>query len=288
MFAYNLQAVPLAIIGASYSVAAFPTLAAAISNGQREQFIQHVAIAARYVFFWTIPASALILVLRAYIVRVILGSGAFDWTDTRLTAAAFAILSLSLVAQGVQLLLVRGYYAAGRTLLPLITSLMVMLATLGIAMISLNALRDPSLLHSVGALMRVEDVSGVRVLALAFAYAVSSIGGTIFMAIHFERSFGGFFAQTRRAFAESFAAAMLGGAAAYIALSLFSPLFPSTETLSVFTLGFIGGICGIAATALAYYAFGSKEYIETFASVRARMWRRANIEGVPPITSAEQ
>src|SRR6185295_6853750 len=33
-FAFNLQAVPLAIIGASYSVAAFPTLAAAVSRGE--------------------------------------------------------------------------------------------------------------------------------------------------------------------------------------------------------------------------------------------------------------
>ena len=115
VLAYNLQAVPLSIIGASYSVAAFPTLAAALSRGETENFIVHIATAARYVFFWTFPAIGLIITLRAYLVRVILGSGNFDWTDTRLTAAVFALFSLSLVAQGLSLLLIRGYYAAGRT-----------------------------------------------------------------------------------------------------------------------------------------------------------------------------
>ena len=288
MFAYNLQAVPLSIIGASYSVAAFPTLAEALSRGERARFIEHVAVAARYVFFWSIPASALILILRAYLVRVILGSGAFDWTDTRLTAACFAFLSLSLAAQGLQLLLVRGYYAAGRTLMPFIVSLGVMIATLILAVVTLSALHDPNTLRLVGAIMRVDDISGTQVLALAFAYALVSIVGTLLLALHFETQFRGFFAQTRRAFAESCAAAILGGAGAYVALSLFGPLFPSTETLSVFCLGFIGGVFGIIVIALTYHVLGSREYKETFASIRAKLWRRTEEEGVTLVIPTEE
>jgi putative peptidoglycan lipid II flippase len=288
MFAYNLQAVPLSIIGASYSVAAFPTLAEALSRGERERFIEHVAVAARYVFFWSLPASALILILRAYLVRVILGSGAFDWTDTRLTAACFAFLSLSLAAQGLQLLLVRGYYAAGRTFMPFIVSLGVMIATLALAVFTLNALHNPGMLHLMGALMRVDDIPGTQVLALAFAYALVSILGTILLAFHFESQFKGFFAQTRRAFAESCTAAILGGAGAYAALSLFGPLFPSTETLPVFILGFIGGVCGLVVIALTYHVLGSREYKETFASMRAKLWRRTIEEGVTLVIPPEE
>ena len=287
MFAYNLASVPLAIIGASYSVAAFPTLAEALSRGHRAQFIEHVATAARYVFFWSIPISALILVLRAYVVRVILGSGAFDWTDTRLTAACFALFSLALAAQGLQLLLVRGYYAAGRTFMPFVISFGTMVATLGCAIGTLAILDNAGILHVVSALLRIEDVQGARVVALSFSYALASIVGAIVLAIHFEYRFGGFFAQVRRAFLESCAAALLGGAGAYVALSLFSPLFPSTETLPVFLLGFLGGVSGIIATALTYYLLGSREYKETLASVRARLWRRAEEEGVTLVTSAE-
>ena len=138
VFAYNLQAVPLAIIGASYSVAAFPTLAATLSKGKREEFLEHVAIAARYVLFWSLPASALVIVLRAHMVRTVLGSGQFDWTDTRLTAAVFALLALSLAAQGLSLLLIRAYYAAGRTFVPFVVSIMTMFFTLGLAVFFLR------------------------------------------------------------------------------------------------------------------------------------------------------
>ena len=237
MFAYNLASVPLAIIGASYSVAAFPTLAEALSRGHRAQFIEHVATAARYVFFWSIPISALILVLRAYVVRVILGSGAFDWTDTRLTAACFALFSLALAAQGLQLLLVRGYYAAGRTFMPFVISFGTMVATLGCAIGTLAILDNAGILHVVSALLRIEDVQGARVVALSFSYALASIVGAIVLAIHFEYRFGGFFAQVRRAFLESCAAALLGGAGAYVALSLLPalPVDRDTAGLSVGT-----------------------------------------------------
>ncbi|HWP61840.1 MAG TPA: lipid II flippase MurJ, partial [Candidatus Paceibacterota bacterium] len=109
-FAYNLQAVPLSVIGASYSVAAFPGLVAALSQGRRDEFLARVATAARFVCFWSLPATALAIVLRAHIVRVILGSGQFNWNDTRLTAAAFALFALSLAAQGIMLLIARAYY----------------------------------------------------------------------------------------------------------------------------------------------------------------------------------
>lgn len=287
MFAYNLASVPLSIIGASYSVAAFPTLSEALSRGAHSQFVEHVATAARYVFFWSIPASALILILRAYLVRVILGTGAFDWTDTRLTAACFALFSFALAAQGLQLLLVRGYYAAGRTLVPFVVSFGMMVATLSLAVWILDLFRDPAVMHAFGSLMRVEDIAGAQVLALALAYALSAIVGTIILAIHFERQFGGFFSQTSRAFSESWAAALLGGAGAYVALALVGPFFPSTETLSVFTQGLIGGVCGLSVAALTYHLLGSQEYKETFASIRAKLWRRAEEEGVTLVTSAE-
>lgn len=288
MFAFNLQAVPLAIIGASYSVAAFPTLAAALSKGERAEFISHVAIAARYVFFWSVPASALILVLRAYIVRVILGSGAFDWTDTRLTAAAFALLSFSLVAQGLTLLLVRGYYAAGRTFVPLLVASGVAIGTLALAFISLTVLHDDAMLSAVQALLRVEDIPGSSVLALAFSYAVVSVLGAIVLTIHFEHRFRGFLAQIWRAIVDSILAASLGALGAYVALAM-GGLFITTDTsVSIFLLGFIGGVVGIVAASLTYYALGSREYAETFASVRGRLWRRVKAEGVTLVASAEE
>lgn len=289
MFAYNLHAVPLAIIGASYSVAAFPTLASALARGERNAFVEHVAIAARYVIFWSVPASALILVLRAHIVRVILGSGAFDWTDTRLTAAAFALLSFSLVSQAIMLLLVRGYYAAGKTFAPFFVSAGMALCTLGLAFVVLHAYVDPRMLASLEALLRVSEVPGTGVLGLAAAYALISVGGTLVMLLLFERRFGGLLSRVTIPFAQSVLAACAGAACAYLGLAVIGVYTDMSSPLSVLFAGIGGGVCGIGGVALAYSLLGSVEYRETVAALRARLWRTAEkTEEVVLVASAEE
>lgn len=275
MFAYNLQAVPLAIIGASYSVAAFPTLAAAFARGERSLFIEHIASAARYVVFWSLPALALAVVLRAHIVRVVLGSGAFDWTDTRLTAAAFGLFSVSLAAQGLQLLLVRGYYAAGRTFVPFVVSLLGAAGAVGLGALFVGVFKNETALRFTQALLRVADVPGSSVLALVFAYALIAILATAFLAAHFERRFRGFVALVARSWFESVFAAGATGLAAYVALTLAGPIGFASTTLSVFTRGFVAGVCGIVAGALSYALMGNREYRETVVSIRGRLWRQA-------------
>ncbi len=271
MFAYNLQAVPLAVIGASYSVAAFPTLASALSRGEREVFLDHIATAARYVFFWSLPATALVIVLRAHVVRAILGSGAFDWTDTRLTAAALAVLTVSLAAQGLMLLLVRGYYAAGRTFVPFLVNIGITLATVGLGVFLVDTLKHPTLLMWMQKMLRIQDISGSSVLALAFAYSSVAIVGTLVILLHFERRFGGFFSRVARGWAESLVAAFAAGFGAYGALVILGPLTLASTTLSVLTRGFAAGLTGCIVAALAYYLLRNREYRETVAALRTKV-----------------
>ena len=175
-FSFNLQAVPLSIIGASYSVAAFPTLARLFSNGNRPEFIQHVLIAARHIIFWSTPIVVLFIVLRAQIVRVVLGSGAFDWADTRLTAALFALFVISLVAQGLILLFVRGYYAAGKTRLPLFVNVFSAGLTIVFAYTFVHLFRSiPTWQYFFETLFRVEGIPGTDVLMLPLAFSLGMV-----------------------------------------------------------------------------------------------------------------
>ena len=47
-------------------------------------------------------------------------SGNFNWDNTRLTAASLALFALSVTAQSLVLLFVRGFYSAGMTKKPLV------------------------------------------------------------------------------------------------------------------------------------------------------------------------
>lgn len=275
MFSFNLYSVPLAIIGASYSVAAFPSLARALSGGRQAEFVESIATAARHIFFWSLPATALIIVLRAHIVRVVLGSGAFDWTDTRLTAASFALLSLSLVCHGLMLLLVRGYYAAGRTLIPVLVSAGIAIGTIGLSELFIRVFESGSAISFLQALMRLEDIPGSNMLALAIAYAAATLIGTSILAICFERRFNGFFDQIKRSMAECIVASFAGGVFAYATLALVSPLTLNSTLASVFVKGFVGGLTGIIVTAITYALLRNKEFAETVSEIRGRMWRES-------------
>src|SRR3989344_5636665 len=72
--AFNLQSVPLAIIGVSYSMAAFPTLSRLFGSGEIDKFMSHIISAVRHIIFWSLPVTALFITLRAQIVRTIINA----------------------------------------------------------------------------------------------------------------------------------------------------------------------------------------------------------------------
>lgn len=286
MFAFNLMSVPLAVIGSSYSVAAFPTLASAASTGRMHDFLRHVATATRYVLFWSLPAIALIIVLRAHIVRVVLGSGSFDWTDTRLTAAIFALLAVSLAAHSLILLLTRAYYASGRTFVPFFIAVGTSAGTIGCASLFIGFFADERILRLVETIMRLEDVPGSSVLALPLAYSLVSVMAAFAMVVHFQYRFGEFLSRVSSAFSQGTLAAIAVGSVAYLTLIALGPLTLSSTLLSVFLRGAAAGIAGIVAGMLVYWLLGNREYFETIAAVRGRLWRTS----VPPphATPAEE
>jgi putative peptidoglycan lipid II flippase len=108
-FANNLQSFPVSIFGISFAVAAFPTLSALAFD--RKKLIKNFSDIFRQILFFIVPATILLLTLRAQIIRVVFGVGEFNWEDTILTMNTLAYFSISLFAQASIPLLVRMYYA---------------------------------------------------------------------------------------------------------------------------------------------------------------------------------
>ncbi len=115
---YNIWTFPLGILAASLATAVFPTLSAAAARRDWLSFSQNFSATFRQILFLVVPVSALLIVLRAQIVRVILGTGKFGWTDTILTIDSLQYLTLGLFAEAIILLLVRGFFALEDTQTP--------------------------------------------------------------------------------------------------------------------------------------------------------------------------
>jgi len=274
-FAYNLQSVPLAIIGASYSIAAFPLLADLYAQQKMEAFRLHITTALRHIIFWSVPVVGLVIVLRAQMVRVVLGSGAFNWGDTRLTAAVLAVLSISLFAQALNLLLVRVFYAGGYTKIPFLVTLFGSICAVSFSSaLYVLYVQTPEVYRSLEVMMRIADVQGSEIITLAFGYSAAIVLQTIVllgMAVYkFKLATDWLFVHSLRALTAS----VFGGFCAYAALNFFAFGIDEETFVGIFLQGFMGTLAGIIGVISAYYVTRSPEMHEIYKSFRLRMFKK--------------
>lgn len=122
-YANNLQSFPIGMIGVSFAVAAFPTLSLLANQKNKKDFVKNLSSTVRQILFFIIPLTIIFLLLRAQIVRIVLGTGQFGWEATIKTADSLAYFSLSLFAQSLLALLIRAYYAWEDTKTPFFISI---------------------------------------------------------------------------------------------------------------------------------------------------------------------
>lgn len=265
----NLEAVPLSLIAASYATAAFPVLAQQAGDGMRDAFKATVTVAARHIVFWSSVITVLAIVLRAHIVRIILGSGAFDWNDTRLTAAILAVLIVALLAQGLILLCARAFYAAGRSWNPLLVQLGDAGVSVVVAYLLVHAARTwPILQYFMESLLRISDVPGSPVLFIAMGYAVGQFVMLVIALFTLKAVAPGVARSLMRPLFEGLGAAILGGAASYLVLAIGGTIAPLTRLPVVFAEGLIAGMVGLLVAAFVLWLLENEEFRDLIASLR--------------------
>lgn len=284
---YNL--LPLTIIGVSYSVAAFPFLAGISVKENLRGFLIHFSSGLRYIIFWSLPATALLIVLRAHIVRVILGAGSFDWTDTRLTAAALAIFSLSLVSQGLVGLYTRAYYAAGRTKAPLVINGIGSAITVVLAFVLVRA-------HSVSEplkmffadFMRVSDIENSVILLLPLAFSIGSLITLIFFIYDFRKKWGRLNEEKfLNSTVQILTASIITGVSAFAVLRVLDSVFNLETLAGVFAHGFFSGIAGIIAGMLFLFFSKNRELSEIRSALKIRLFKHSVITASEPTAGTE-
>lgn len=274
-FAFNLQSVPVGIIGISYSVAAFPILVKSFSMKDMDNFIGQIILAARQIIFWSLPVITLLVVLRAQIVRVVLGSNTFTWADTRLTAASVALFVVSLASQGLVLLFVRGYYAAGNTKKPLFINVFSSIMVIVFAQILIFIFRNyPNILINLELILRVKDVPGTIMLALPLAYAMGSLLNFFLIWVMFKKDFlRDKELNLSTCFTQSALSAVIMGLVAYISLGVFNSIFDLETGKGIFLQGFFSGILGLISGILILVMFKNKEFFDVVNALKNKFWR---------------
>lgn len=156
-FADNIQTVPSVIFGSSFAMAVFPTLASFSIKipEEKNKFEAFFHKSLKAILFFMIPATVLLILLRAQVIRIILGYGFFGWSDTRTAAATLGWFAVGIIAQGLIPLFARSFYAMHDTKTPMYSSLI--------------AIATSILLGYLFSHIATEPIFGVSSLALAFS-----------------------------------------------------------------------------------------------------------------------
>ncbi|MBI4280740.1 murein biosynthesis integral membrane protein MurJ [Candidatus Uhrbacteria bacterium] len=251
--ANNFQSFAVGIIGLSFAIAAFPAISEAVAREDRADLLRHASATIRQIFLFILPATVLFLLLRGQIVRVVLGTGSFDWDATRLTADTLAFFVISLAAQSLIPLLARIFYAYRDTVTPFVIGLVAVAMNIGFAL----WLREPL---------------GVRGLALAFSASAVVQCLLLWIALRGRLQTLDELAVLRSLY--KMAVATLGMAVTVQSLKVPLDWLLNTQTfVGIFLQGFLAGLSGLVVYVMIGILFRSEEIILLVTSLRKKFFR---------------
>jgi putative peptidoglycan lipid II flippase len=238
--AKTLMFAPISLIGISIAQAAFPVLSREKNN--LNDFKITFITSFNQMLYLILPVSAILLVLRVPIVRLIYGADKFDWSATVLTGNILAFLSFSIFAQGLIVLFYRAFYALHDSVIPLLVS--------AISTIILIAL---------GYYFVIVQNMGIE--AIAFSFTIANMLQLMMLAIILDKKVGGFakrllFFPSIKIFITTFFMAI----ALYVPIKLLDQLvFDTTRTINLIFLTGISSFIGLSLYLFLTWLFDVKE-----------------------------
>ncbi len=266
-FANNLQAVPVGIIGIPFALAVFPVLSMAASQNNTEEFIKNLSSTIRQILFLIIPCSILLMLLRAQIVRVVLGSGKFDWTATINTADTLALFALSLFAQALIPVIARAFYALANTKTPFIIGVISELSSIIAGLILMRPLGVAGLALAFSA----GSILNFAILTIALRNKLKSIDG--------EKILSSFF----RIILAAIPMALVIQFAKYPLASIFD----QTHFFGILGQGAVASLAGLAIYLLICYLLKVPELMQIKNSLARRWLQTKNLPVTESISNNE-
>ncbi len=252
--ANNLQSFPVGIFGISFAMAAFPLMSAAADK--RDKLIGYFSKSFRQIMFCIIPATVIMLALRAQIVRLVLGAGKFDWTATGMTVETLGFFAISFFAQAALPLLTRAFYAQHDSKTPFFIGVVAEVANIGLAL---------WLIGSFG------------VAGLALAFSVSSVLNFLLLFVFLHRRLGTLDeGRIVRSIFKSSVAALCAGIAIQAMKLLVWPATGDLERFSgVLLQAAAAGTFGLLVYLGVCSLLKSEEFIEVWAALKRRVGKSA-------------
>ena len=248
-FANNLQYLPIGIVGISFAVASFPALSRSVSEKKQQEFLETFSRVVRQILLFAIPLSVLMFVLRAHVVRVVLGSGAFGWEETRLTAALLGIFAFGIAAHSIIPVIARAYYATQDTKTPVLINIGGLALNILLSLLFVFVLLQDGIAGALSGVLDVGDLANIPLLGLPLAFSISGmVTALALLLVFFARYKGGYRREIVDSSIRLTLLSLVAGVAAFWSLRIILAVVPLEQDtfVGIFIQGAGAGFVGLA------------------------------------------
>ena len=259
--ANNLIYIPVGLIAVPFSTAAFPILSLKFFENSKKEFLEKFSSTFSQILFLMIPFSFLFFILRAQIVRIVLGVGHFGWLDTRLTAACLGLFSIGIFAQGLILLISKTFYAVQNTKIPALISIASVILNVILSVSFVWLLKFPNIFQQITqSFLKLGDLKNIEVIGLPLAISVSGIFQFILLLLFLYREIGDFrLKELWASLSKIILASIVMVAVVYLAMQAVSLKLNTQTFLGVFLEALFAGATGVIVYLLLTFFLGSPE-----------------------------
>ncbi len=257
----NIQSMPLGIFSISIVSAAFPHLSLAFANKNFDEFSDIFYKTASKIFFFLIPASFFLFILRKQLITFILFTGKFTQENVILTSAVLGYFCLSIFSQGITPLILRSFYSLHDTLTPFFVNLISISINVAMSLFFIKILNYSNWIHDIT--LKIFDLNSyddLRVIGLSIGFSVTSwINLTIlYILLHFKiKNLHG--KKIVLSMFKFLISSIISGTIVYFVLQYLEILFPIKNIFFLALIVGSSGIIGIIFYLLSAYLLKAEE-----------------------------
>lgn len=280
-FANNIQSFPVSLIGVSFATASFPMLSKSWAEGNSSQFSKRFNSAVRHILFLITPLVLMLFLLRAQIVRIILGAGQFGWRDTQLTAACLGISAVSIFSLSIIPLLYRSFYSALDTKTPVIIAFFSVFSNIVMAFLFTNLLSFPNIFRDVlASFLKIQNLDNIEVVGLSLALAISSLLQLSLLAFFFKKKVGDFgIGEILNSLKKIITASISMAAVVYFSLYFISEFLSTKYFIGIFSQMISAVIIGVLVYLISAHLLKSSELKTIYENFFKRIFNKSYYNG---------
>ncbi len=123
-FARNFQSVPVSLFGIAFATSIFPVLSELAAKEDFHEYRTQFFRTLKGILALTVVSAIVMYLVRVFIIRLLLGGGAFSESDIILTASTLGVFTLAIPTESINHLLARSFYALKNTVIPTVVSIL--------------------------------------------------------------------------------------------------------------------------------------------------------------------